>query len=488
VTAYLVAGRYNEVLFINGRIAANTDVQVVLTGTSLGATLYSDSTKAVVISSTVRTDTGGNLAFYADPGMYDLLVRGQRVSAVPVDISGPVDYSFSAISVKPSSTDDTDWKLYAFEVPFEAGLYNDKVLMLGNNFTGSAGNPMDPTESQVWLQFESKFRNPAGPGPYGSEFHLNMKPPGALSGTQRRPFNFFMEHTLVKNYGEFDIETLEIWDSARAIQAMIFDAPNKVLRFPSGGYPLLHAATGAGTDNMYLASRSVVDGETGVYRLQAHCAVTLGNVFNQHVGVLGGALVVANKTAGPTAATFPVGAFLNYSDAGVPKWLTPLREMTVVAVAQGPYLLESPLEHGQDAGFAGTGPNIYASFTVRKTEKVNRVCGEVGASAGSVQVGIYDSVGGVPGNRLATSGTVACPAAGGFALAVPETTLQPGKYFAALASNNGGATFRYRSGMLPAKALGGVYYTDASAFPLQAVANPTVEASANAFLMVPAYV
>lgn len=81
------AGRYHELLFVNYRISPNTDVTVYLAGTTTPATLYTNRDKtASLATSVVRSDVAGNLAFWADPGLYDLVTGGVTTSSVEVSI------------------------------------------------------------------------------------------------------------------------------------------------------------------------------------------------------------------------------------------------------------------------------------------------------------------------------------------------------------------------------------------------------------------
>lgn len=89
--AFTKAGRYHELLFVNGRVAPNTNATIRVAGTSNGAVLYADAAKSSLQgTSVVRTDAAGNLAFYADPGYYDILVGDTTLSGVVVGID-PAD-------------------------------------------------------------------------------------------------------------------------------------------------------------------------------------------------------------------------------------------------------------------------------------------------------------------------------------------------------------------------------------------------------------
>lgn len=100
------AGRYNEVLFVDNRLAANTDATILVSGTNTNATLFSNRDKtATLASSVVRSDAAGNLAFFADPGYYDIVVAGKLVSIVTV----PLDYaSLEGVAVGDFQPLDSD--------------------------------------------------------------------------------------------------------------------------------------------------------------------------------------------------------------------------------------------------------------------------------------------------------------------------------------------------------------------------------------------
>lgn len=94
----LFAGRYNELLFVDRQLAPNTDVTVNKSGSSVGASIYTDRNKANTLpTSVVRSDSAGNLAFYSDPGYYDIVYQGIVIQniLVPVDFLTSQDVPFS---------------------------------------------------------------------------------------------------------------------------------------------------------------------------------------------------------------------------------------------------------------------------------------------------------------------------------------------------------------------------------------------------------
>ncbi len=82
---FTYAGRYNEVFQVNGRTVTSTSESVAVyeAGTSTLATLYTSRTKAATATNPVEVSSG-NLAFYAEPGLYDLVYKSQRISGVAV--------------------------------------------------------------------------------------------------------------------------------------------------------------------------------------------------------------------------------------------------------------------------------------------------------------------------------------------------------------------------------------------------------------------
>ncbi len=83
--AFAKAGRYNEILFINGRLAASTPVTVRLAGTEVVATLYTTKEKVANGPNPVVSDIYGNVSFYATPAYYDLVVSGAIISSIVVN-------------------------------------------------------------------------------------------------------------------------------------------------------------------------------------------------------------------------------------------------------------------------------------------------------------------------------------------------------------------------------------------------------------------
>jgi hypothetical protein len=83
--AFAFAGYYfDNILSSNGGPLPLLQLTVYLHGTLTPATLYTDRTKATTTANPVFTDALSNLAFYADPGQYDLKTAAGYVLTVSV--------------------------------------------------------------------------------------------------------------------------------------------------------------------------------------------------------------------------------------------------------------------------------------------------------------------------------------------------------------------------------------------------------------------
>lgn len=80
--SFSFAGQYGaeQVITPSGVPAADTLVNVYQHGTQTPVTLWTDRTKATVAANPVSTDQYGNLLFYTDPGIYDLVANGATVT------------------------------------------------------------------------------------------------------------------------------------------------------------------------------------------------------------------------------------------------------------------------------------------------------------------------------------------------------------------------------------------------------------------------
>lgn len=99
----------------------------------------------------------------------------------------------------------------------------------------------------------------------------------------------------------------------------------------------------------------------------------------------------------------------------------------------------------------------------------------VGTQSGNICVGLYDSA----GNRIATSGSVACPAAGVASIAFSANVVcAPGTYYVAMSSDNGTSSFQRVSGSLTFG-----YNLQNSAFPLPTTLTLPGTANGTAYAM-----
>jgi len=79
----------------------------------------------------------------------------------------------------------------------------------------------------------------------------------------------------------------------------------------------------------------------------------------------------------------------------------------------------------------------YLPVTVPFEITVNRIKIRIGTSSGNIDVGIYDR----DGNRVVSTGSIACPAAGYATITIASTVLNPGIYYFAISCDNNTATF-----------------------------------------------
>ena len=113
--AYTYAGRYGpeQVIDSRGIPQTNKTVYVYAVGTTTLATLYTDRTKGTTTSNPTTTSALGNLTFFADPGSYDIMVNGTRLTiAVPVDPAeseaDDVAGAYVSVAAVPSGVAATD--------------------------------------------------------------------------------------------------------------------------------------------------------------------------------------------------------------------------------------------------------------------------------------------------------------------------------------------------------------------------------------------
>lgn len=92
-----------------------------------------------------------------------------------------------------------------------------------------------------------------------------------------------------------------------------------------------------------------------------------------------------------------------------------------------------------DAGWVS-----YVPFVPLRDCVVDTIGFAVATQSGNVDVGIYSDSSGSPGSRLASSGSVACPAAGARTLTFSEVSLTGGTlYWVAMSMSSATASFRY---------------------------------------------
>lgn len=123
-----------------------------------------------------------------------------------------------------------------------------------------------------------------------------------------------------------------------------------------------------------------------------------------------------------------------------------------------------------------TGANLamFTEVVVLTAVTIDQIVFQVGVASGNVDAGIYDSTGtgGGPGARLSHSGSVACPVSGPATVAIPSVVLQPGRYYAVLAFDNGTATCAYVA-LAAAMQWWIPRWEQTSAFPLPSTAAAT---------------
>lgn len=137
------------------------------------------------------------------------------------------------------------------------------------------------------------------------------------------------------------------------------------------------------------------------------------------------------------------------------------------------------------AALAASNGSYMMGFYCYVPTVVSKIALRIGTASGNICVGIYDDDGaaGIPGTRLVTSGSIACPTAGNISVSLGSTiTLQPGKYYAAFAADNGTVTIYYQSnvGWWTSSAGMALRYSAASNFPLATTCpSPSVSAGTN---------
>ena len=83
----VVAFGPEAVLYDDGTLARNAAITITLPGTTTPAVLYADTHGVTVADNPVMTDGSGNLFFFAEVGLYDIVFRGVHV---PIEVeTGP---------------------------------------------------------------------------------------------------------------------------------------------------------------------------------------------------------------------------------------------------------------------------------------------------------------------------------------------------------------------------------------------------------------
>jgi hypothetical protein len=150
----------------------------------------------------------------------------------------------------------------------------------------------------------------------------------------------------------------------------------------------------------------------------------------------------------------------------------------VPGVAMGfPYTYRADTAQAGSAGIPD-GPNRACFIRMLDGGAVTYLWYQVSVTGGNISVGLYASSGtgrqAVPGNRYATSGAIACPAAGQIQTTIAGVTVAPGDWIA-LSSDSTTCTFLMTNNTAQNNALAkGINYYQASAHPLPTTAAATV--------------
>lgn len=105
--AYTLAGQYGAepLLSSAGALLASTPVSVYIHNTTTLAALYTDSSKGTSAPNPTESDSIGNLTFWAQPGLYDLVPSGESSVSVmvPADPADPALADATALQGVPLS-------------------------------------------------------------------------------------------------------------------------------------------------------------------------------------------------------------------------------------------------------------------------------------------------------------------------------------------------------------------------------------------------
>ena len=90
--------------YVNGQIARNQPISVVYRGTSSLVPLFTGLSGPSPVSNPVTTDSLGNVAFYAEAGIYDFLALGARIPFDVQNDGGGSDSFSEYLQSSPAAT------------------------------------------------------------------------------------------------------------------------------------------------------------------------------------------------------------------------------------------------------------------------------------------------------------------------------------------------------------------------------------------------
>lgn len=152
-----------------------------------------------------------------------------------------------------------------------------------------------------------------------------------------------------------------------------------------------------------------------------------------------------------------------------------------------PYTIDPMIVRGSDSTVLTGGDGWY--FRVYDSGNVSKIALEVVTASGNISVAAYRNTGtgqnAAPGTRLATSGAIACPAAGYREISLGATvTITPGDWFA-ISADNATAAFRCMLNGVASSALGaGRVLVQQTAHPLPSSPASLQARIGNSILMV----
>lgn len=130
------------IAYPGGAPASNQAIIVVLEGTDTPADLFNDVEGTIPLVNPIATDNYGNISFFAEEGVYELLIRGSRTRIFiqgtegepgPPGVAGGIEYVQSV----PSAS-------WSFDVPEELGrtpnvsVYVDGQFVLADVYADSS--------------------------------------------------------------------------------------------------------------------------------------------------------------------------------------------------------------------------------------------------------------------------------------------------------------------------------------------------------------